>query len=62
MIRTDNVEYHEGYRAFGRGERDTDCPYKPSSHRGEDSRFNRWQMGWSDAFASAQAWQGADQY
>ena len=60
--RTDNVEYHEGLRAFGRGERDTDCPYSSRTDSSVDSRYNRWQLGWSDAMRQVQWAQSADQY
>jgi hypothetical protein len=60
--RTDNVEYHEGLRAFGRGERDTDCPYRPNTASPIDSRYNRWHLGWFDAQRQAQWAQSADQY
>ena len=60
--RTDNVEYHAGYNAFGRGERDTDCPYSSRMDSSVDSRYNRWQLGWSDAMRQAQWAQSADQY
>jgi hypothetical protein len=61
-IRTDNVEYHAGYRAFGRGERDTDCPYSSRTDSSVDSRYNRWQLGWADAMRQVQWAQSADQY
>lgn len=60
--RSDNCEYHDGYLAFGRGKRDTDCPFNSSTDRSIDSRYNRWQMGWSDAAASARFSRVADQY
>jgi hypothetical protein len=60
--RSDNCEYHDGYRAFGRGDRETDCPFKSSADRSIDSRYNRWQMGFNDAVASAHFGLVADQY
>jgi len=60
--RSDNCEYHDGYRAFGRGKRDTDCPFKFSTDRSIDSRYNRWQMGWRAAAASARFSRDADLY
>jgi hypothetical protein len=60
--RTDNVEYHEGRLAFGRGERDTDCPYSSRSDRSIDSRWNRWQLGWADEMRQTMWAQSADQY
>jgi hypothetical protein len=60
--RSDNCEYHDGYRAFGRGDRESDCPYKNSADRSIDSRYSRWIMGFSDAVASAHFGLVADQY
>lgn len=60
--RSDNCEYHDGYRAFGRGLRDTDCPFKSSTDRSIDSRYSRWQMGFNDAVASAHFGLVADQF
>jgi hypothetical protein len=60
--RTDNVEYHDGYNAFGRGDRSVDCPYSSSSDRSIDSRWNRWHLGWEDAMRQTMWAQSADQY
>ena len=60
--RTDNVEYHEGLRAFARGERSVDCPYSSRSDRSIDSRWNRWHLGWADAMRQTMWAQSADQY
>jgi hypothetical protein len=60
-IRRDNVEYHQGYRDFGRGVKDTECPYN-YREEGDDCRYNRWQLGWIDAKHQAMWAQSADQY
>lgn len=54
VTRKDNVEYHKGFRAFGRGEGHNDCPYNPNIANPIDSRFNRWHLGWFDAERQAQ--------
>lgn len=60
--RTDNCEYHDGYQAFGRGQREADCPFNSSTDRSIDSRYSRWMMGFNDAVANAHFLSVADQY
>jgi hypothetical protein len=55
ITRKDNVEYHKGFRAFGGGEGQDKCPYRPNTADPIDSRYNRWHLGWSDAERQAQS-------
>lgn len=49
-VRKDNSEYHEGYKAYRDAKPADANPYTDFQNRThEDSRFNRWGLGWVDA-------------
>lgn len=53
MTRRQNVEYHEGAKAFRDGVALQGCPYHYQAANAGDSRFDRWNLGWSEAYEEA---------